>query len=238
MNPHVYLRIPAADATPLAEVSRYTVADLHEAMGVALGFDRARAALLDPAIRPLIRGHRIAGQAVTARTNPDDALLSHRAIRLLRPGQILVCTNGGHGAAATFAELTALEARKNGALGAVIDGPARDSDALAELDYPVWARGTYAGHTDKQGPGAVNVPIVCGGVLVEPGDVIVADGDGVISIPLPALPEVVRGARDRVEREHGIRAAIDRGEHLMDVLGLDTALEAAGVEEHDRTWKD
>jgi 4-hydroxy-4-methyl-2-oxoglutarate aldolase len=238
MKPQVYLRIPAADPAQLAEVARYTVPDLHEAMGVAFGFDRARAALLDPAIRPLIRGHRIAGQAVTARTNPDDALLTHRAIRLLGRGQILVCTNGGHGAAAPFAELTALEARRNGALGAVIDGPARDSDALAELDYPVWSRGVYAGHTDKQGPGAVNVPIVCGGVLVEPGDVIVADGDGVISIPLDTLADVVDGARERVEREYGIRAAIDRGEHLMDVLGLDAALEAAGVEHHDRTWKD
>jgi 4-hydroxy-4-methyl-2-oxoglutarate aldolase len=238
MRPQVFLRIPAADTTQLGELTRYAVADLHEAMGVALGFDRARAALLDPAIRPLNRGHRIAGQAVTARTNPDDALLSHRAIRLLGRGQILVCTNGGHGAAAPFAELTALEARRNGALGVVIDGPVRDSDALAELDYPVWSRGVYAGHTDKQGPGAVNVPIVCGGVLVEPGDVIVADGDGVISIPLDVLPEVVLGARDRVERERGIRAAIARGEHLMDILGLDAALSNAGVEEHDRTWKD
>lgn len=237
MKSQVYLRIPAGDAAALAEVERYTVADLHEAMGVVLGFDRARVALLDPAIRPLIGGTRIAGQAVTVRTNPDDGLLGHRAIRLLRPGQILVCTNGGHGAAAMFAELTALEARNNGALGAVVDGPARDSDALTELGYPVWSRGTYAGHTDKQGPGAVNVPVVCGGVLVEPGDVIVADGDGVLSIPLDALPEVVVAARTRVEREYGIRSALGRGEHLMEVLGLNVALETAGVEEHDRSWK-
>ncbi|MGY4981729.1 RraA family protein [Streptomyces sp. 900105755] len=132
----------------------------------------------------------------------------------------------------------AVEARENGALGAVIDGPARDSDALAGLDYPVWCPGTCAGHTDKQGPDAANTPVVCGGVLRKPGDVIVTHGDGVISIPVQALPEVARGARNRVEQEHAIRAATGRGEHLRDVVGLDRALEAPEAEEHDHTWKD
>ncbi|GAA3573652.1 4-carboxy-4-hydroxy-2-oxoadipate aldolase/oxaloacetate decarboxylase [Amycolatopsis ultiminotia] len=234
----VYLKIPAADPESLAAVEACSVADLHEALGSLLGFDRGRAALLDPAIKPLLRGTRISGQAVTVRSSPDDGLLAHRAIQLLGPGQLLVGVNGGHGAAAMFAELTALAARANGAVGVVVDGPIRDSDALAEMAFPVWSRGIYAGHTDKAGPGAVNVPVVCGGVLVEPGDVIVADGDGVISLPLDILPEVVRAARARVEREHGIRAAIDRGEQLFDILRLGEALAAAGVEQHDRVWKD
>ncbi|WP_181779309.1 4-carboxy-4-hydroxy-2-oxoadipate aldolase/oxaloacetate decarboxylase [Pseudonocardia pini] len=228
----VYLRIPAADPELLAAVEECAVADLHEAMGSVLGFDLGRAALLDPAIRPLVRGVRISGQAVTVRTNPTDGLYGHRAIRLLQPGQILVASTGGFSSAAMFAELTALAARANGARGAVVDGPVRDSDALEEMGFPVWSRGTYAGHTDKAGPGAVNVPVVCGGVLVEPGDVVVADGDGVISLPLASAAAVVAAARTRVEREKGIRAAIDRGEQLFDLLGLQVP------EEYDRAWKD
>ena len=237
MSSEVYLRLPSGDADALTEVGEYAVADLHESMGAAFGFHHARAALLDPTIAPLKDGQRISGQALTVRSSPADGLLGHRAISLLQPGQILVTANGGHGAAAMFAELTALASRANGGVGAVVDGPIRDADALREMDFPVWSRGRYAGHTDKGGPGSVNVPIVCGGVLVEPGDVIVADGDGVISIPLADLPVVVAGARVRVERERGIRAAIDRGEKLFDLLGFAAALDAARVKEHDRTWK-
>jgi 4-hydroxy-4-methyl-2-oxoglutarate aldolase len=226
----VHLHIPAVDADALAAVAECSVADLHEALGAVHGLDTARAALLDPTIRPLVAGHRVAGQAVTVRNSPADGLYGHRAIRLLQPGQVLVSSNGGHGAAAMFAELTALQARANGALGAVVDGPVRDSDALRDMGFPVWHRGTYAGHTDKNGPGAVNVPIVCGGVLVEPGDVVVADGDGVVSIPRALLPETVAAARARVEREHGIRAAIARGEQLYDLMGLQVA------DELDREW--
>lgn len=107
----------------------------------------------------------------------------------------------------------------------------------AESRFPVWARGTYAGHTTKRGPGEVNVPIVCGGVTIEPGDLIVADGDGVICIPLRSAETVITNAQARAAREERIRAAIEEGRSLFDLIGLQAALDAAEVTEVDGAWE-
>ncbi|WP_422678046.1 RraA family protein [Blastococcus brunescens] len=158
------------------------MADLLEAMETIPG----RMALVDPSIRPLSPGLKMAGQAVTVHTFPGDGLAVHRALQLAGPGQVLVITSVGETRSPLFAELLSLAARAKGLAGVVVDGPVRDADALMESRFPVWCRGTYAGRPMKRGPGEINVPVVCGGVVVEPGDIIVADGDGVLRVGLAA----------------------------------------------------
>ena len=136
-----------------------------------------------------------------------------------------------------FAEMVSLAAREKGLAGVVVDGPVRDSDALTKSQFPVWCRGRYAGRLLKRGPGEVNVPVVCGGVLIEPGDVIVADGNGVLRIPLADAPRVLSGAQARARREDGIRAAIAAGANMYEVVGLKAALDASEMTEIDGTWQ-
>jgi 4-hydroxy-4-methyl-2-oxoglutarate aldolase len=210
-----------------------SVADLHESMDVIPG----RMALFDARIRPLTRGQRISGQAFTAYPFPGDGLIGHRAIQLAGPGHILVFANGGCGPMVMFGGQVALAARRQGIRGAVVDGCIRDTDALAEMQFPVWSTGVYAGHLNKVGQGSINVPIVCGGVLVEPGDVIVADSDGVICIPVDQVAAVVKKAKARAEHEVRFRADLTSGKSLADIFPIRSILDAAGVEEFDCTWK-
>jgi len=234
MSSVIYRRIPECDPALVAQAGKVAVADLHESMGVIAG----RQALMDGSIRPLNPGLRIAGQAVTAYCFPGDGLLAHKAVSLIQPGQILLISNGGSGPQTMFAELIARALVAKGAIGAVVGGSARDTEALRSMNFPLWARGVYPGHTEKSGPGSVNVPIVIGGVHVEPGDIIVADDDGVICIPPSLMPAVLEKAAARAAREVKIRAAIDAGKVLFDLMGLQATLDAAGAQEIDSAWKD
>jgi 4-hydroxy-4-methyl-2-oxoglutarate aldolase len=185
----------------------------------------------------LTRGQRISGQAFTAYTFPGDGLIGHRAIQLAGPGHILVFANGGCGPMVMFGGQVALAARRQGIRGAVVDGCVRDTDDLAEMQFPIWSTGVYAGHLNKAGQGAINVPIVCGGVVVEPGDVIVADSDGVICLPLDQVAAVVEKAKARAEREVRVRADLNSGKNLSEIFNIQSILAATGVEEFDCTWR-
>lgn len=229
----VYRQIPPCDPALIEAAGRFSVADLHESMDSVSG----RQALFDNGIRPLNIGQRIAGQAVTVYTFPGDGLLGHKAVSLLQPGNILVGANGGSGPQTMFAELVSLAATQRGAAGVVVDGCVRDSEALRRSQFPVWSTGYHVGRTGKVGPGAVNIPIICGGVRVEPGDVIVADEDGVICLTPSDLPAILERAQVRAERETKVRAAIAGGQTLFDLLGLQAAVDAAGIEEIDGTWR-
>lgn len=228
----VYSRIPHCDPDLVRQAGSYGVSDLHEALDLVGG----RMALMSPTIRPLNPGLRIAGQAATVYTYPGDGLFLHMGVRTARPGQILVMANNGNSPSTMFAELVALASLKNGVAGVIVDGSIRDVDALRDMNFPIWFASVYAGHTEKRGPGAVNVPIVCGGVLVNPGDVIVADGDGVICIPRADVARAIAGAKKRADNEVDIRRRIAEGETLFDIIGLPAAAQAAGVVEHDATW--
>ncbi|MDL9948146.1 RraA family protein [Gordonia sp. ABSL11-1] len=232
MSHRIYTRIPACDPTLLDAIGKSSVADLHEAMDTMPG----RAALLDPSIRALNRGITVVGQAITVNTFPGDGLAGHRALRLTGPGRVLVITSPGDPNTPLFAELVSLAASELGTEGVIADGPIRDSDALVQSRFPVWCRGTYAGRPLKRGPGEVNLPIVCGGVYIEPGDIIVADGDGVLRIPLAAAAATLDGAQRRAERENRIREAIAGGASLFELSGLSQALSAADIVEIDSTW--
>jgi 4-hydroxy-4-methyl-2-oxoglutarate aldolase len=136
-----------------------------------------------------------------------------------------------------FGEMVALAARQQGVRGAVLEGCVRDTAALIEMEFPVWSTGVYAGHLNKVGQGSINVPIVCGGVHVEPGDIIVADGDGAICIPLNLVGEVLERAKARAVREMSTRADLKNGKPMAEIFNIRSALEAAGVEEFDCAWK-
>jgi len=228
----VYTRIPAADPALVKEAGEFGMADLHEALDLVSG----RMALMDQRIRPLNPGLRICGPASTVHTFPSDGLFVHKAVQRAQPGQVLVVTNNGISPSTMFAEMLALQARANGVVGVIVDGSIRDVDALREMNFPVWHASIHAAHVEKRGPGAVNIPVVCGGVLVEPGDIIAADGDGVMCIPRAQLAKAVEGARARAAREVEMRARMEKGEQLADIVKLQASFDAAGIVEHDATW--
>ena len=229
----IYRQIPPADPALVRQAGDYAVSDLHEAMGPVAG----RMALMNPAIRMLWPGARLVGQAVTVHAFPGDALPMHKAVQLAGAGQVIVVSGGGLGCA-MLGDLMAAYAQSRGIAGMVIEGAVRDSDRLAELRFPVWALCATSAHNEKRGPAAINVPIVCGGVLVQPGDVIVADGDGVLAIPRRKLASTVTAAAARADKEEKIRQRIAAGESLFDIMRVQALVEAAGMVEREGTWLD
>jgi len=234
MNPVICTRIPLPDPALVAEAGKYALADLHESLGAVQG----RMALMSPRMRPLLQGRRISGAAVTSYNFPGDNLMIHVALNVAARGQILVLANGGGTQGALWGDVACTFAAHKGIAGVVADGPVRDIDALREMDFPVWATVISPSHPEKRGPGSVNVPVVVDGVLVEPGDVIVADGDGVLVIPQAHLARTVEGARQRAAREVSVRQRIKAGESLFEILNMAAAVKAAGIEQVDKTWLD
>ena len=232
MNPIICTRIPLPDPALVEEAAKYALADLHESLGAVQG----RMALMSSRMRPLLQGRRISGAAVTSYNFPGDNLMIHLALNVAARGQILVLANGGGTQGALWGDVACTFAAQKGVAGVVADGPVRDIDALREMDFPVWATSISPSHPEKRGPGSVNVPIVVDGVLVEPGDVIVADGDGVLAIPQAHLARTLEGARQRAEREVAIRKRIKAGESLFEILNMQAAVEGAGIRQVDATW--
>lgn len=234
MNPVIFTRIPEPDPALVAEAANFAIADLHEALGPVQG----RMSLMTPRMRPLLAGRRISGAAVTSYNFPGDNLMIHVALNVARKGQVLVLTNGGGSQGALWGDVACTFAVKKGIAAVVADGGVRDIDALRELDFPVWSTAVSPEHPEKRGPGSVNVPVVVGGVLVEPGDVIVADGDGVLVIPRAHLARTIEGAKARAQKEVAIRTRINAGESLYEILGMAGNVEAAGIPVRDETWLD
>lgn len=229
-----YSDIPAVDAALLAKAGALAVSDLHEALGPIAG----RRALLTPAMRPLINGSRAFGQAVTCEAYPGDNLAIHLALHVVKKGQILVFTNGGSADGALWGELAATMALRKGVAGVVVDGAIRDTDALRAMNFPVWSTIISPSHPEKRGPAAVNVPVVCGGVTINPGDLIVADSDGVLAIPPAMIAEAAEGAIARMGKEAQVKKAVAEGKALFEILGMDKVAAAAGVEMRQGTWLD
>ena len=233
-RPVIYNRIPEVDPGLLARAAQFGVADLHEGMGPVAG----RMCLMSPAMKPIAGGQRLCGQAVTAWNYPGDNLMIHAALNVAEAGQVLVFTNGGSAQGALWGDVACGFAVKKGVAGAIVHGATRDTDAIRDLGFPVWTTAVSVEHPEKRGPGAVNVPIVVDGVLVEPGDVIVGDADGVLVIPRNLLEQTVARAEARAEAEKVFRARIQAGEKLIDILGMRAVIEAAGIEQVDGTWLD
>ena len=231
MKSKVYLQVDRVAAETCKRAAQSSVADLHEAMGRPA----CLAATMAHEMRPVVEGLRIAGPAITAFCAAGDNLMMHRALSLAREGDVLVIRCAGPGA--QWGDVAAYYGMKKGLAGIVVDGYVRDTDELRAMRSPVWATRIGPSSPQKSGHGIVNAPVVCGGVTVMPGDLVVADGDGVIVLPRAAAPEIVARALERTQREAGQRAEIDAGGAPWRMHGGAAGYAKLDVEEIDAPWR-
>jgi 4-hydroxy-4-methyl-2-oxoglutarate aldolase len=222
VKPVVVTDPPRTDEALVAALGEYGVATLGEAMG--------RTGYLGPHLRPIYPGARLAGTAVPVVCWPGDNLMIHVAIEQTRPGDVLVVTTSSPSRDGFFGELFATALAARGVVGLVTETGVRDTAELTEMRFPVWAPAVSAQGTVKATAGSVNLPVTIGGVVIEPGDVIVADDDGVVCVPRAHAGEVSVAAGEREAKEARNRERFKAGELGLDVYGLRPLLERLGVE--------
>ncbi|MFP3882687.1 MAG: 4-carboxy-4-hydroxy-2-oxoadipate aldolase/oxaloacetate decarboxylase [Actinomycetota bacterium] len=213
--------IERAAADVIAGLAGAGVATVHEAAG--------RIGLVGTSIRPIQKGTRIAGSAVTVLSHPGDNMMIHAAVEVVQEGDVLVVTTKSPSTDGMFGELLATSLAQRGCAGLVIDAGVRDVAELREMGFPVWSAAIHAQGTAKATAGSVNVPVVCRGAHIEPGDVIVADDDGVMVVPRSRAPEVLDAANARLVKEEQTRKRLEAGELGVDFYGLRDKLEDLGT---------
>jgi 4-hydroxy-4-methyl-2-oxoglutarate aldolase len=218
-------KVTRADAATVAELAKYGVATVHEAMG--------RTGLLNPMMRPLYPGAKACGTAVTIFAHPGDNWMLHVAAEMLEPGDVAILGTSSDNADGMFGDLLATSFRARGALGLVIDAGCRDAAELRDMGFPVWSKAIHAKGTVKATVGSVNTPILCAGALVHPGDVVVADDDGVVIVPRLVAAHVAAAAAAREAKEAGTRKRLASGELGLDVYGMRESLAKAGLRYFD-----
>ncbi|MBW8486756.1 4-carboxy-4-hydroxy-2-oxoadipate aldolase/oxaloacetate decarboxylase [Actinomadura parmotrematis] len=213
---------PRADAARVDALGAHGVATVHEAAG--------RTGYLGPRIRPVHLGARVAGTAVTVLSWPGDNLMIHVAVEQCRPGDVLVVATTSPSTDGMFGELFATALQRRGVRGLVIDAGVRDVAELHAMGFPVWSAAVSAQGTVKATAGAVNVPVVIGGQVIEPGDAIVADDDGALRVPRRDVARVLAASDARAAKEEATRAAFREGELGLDRYGLRDRLADFGIE--------
>ncbi|MFJ3036801.1 4-carboxy-4-hydroxy-2-oxoadipate aldolase/oxaloacetate decarboxylase [Streptomyces tendae] len=212
---------PKADAEDVEALAAYGVATVSEAMG--------RTGLLGPGIRPVQQGVRVAGTAVTVLSWPGDNLMIHAAVEQCGEGDILVVTTTSPSTDGLFGELFATALQRRGVRGIVINTGIRDTQELREMGFAAWSRAVSAQGTVKATGGSVNVPIAVDGQVIRPGDVIVADDDGVVVVPRERALRVAEASEAREQKEAATRAAFVEGQLGLDRYGLREKLKELGV---------
>ena len=222
MKPAIYRKINRPEPAVTKLLCDLGVATVHEAQG--------RLGLMKPYMRPIYASARIGAPAITVSCQPGDNLMIHAAVELCQPGDVLVVTTTADSTDGMFGELLASSLRVRGVAGLIIDAGVRDVADLTTMEFPVWSRAISAQGTVKATAGSVNIPVVCAGQLVNPGDVIVADVDGVVVVPRLQAAEVAQLSDQRRIKEEKNRERLKAGDLGLDMYNLRSRLVDLGVE--------
>jgi 4-hydroxy-4-methyl-2-oxoglutarate aldolase len=218
----VVCTIERPDRRTVDAIGELGTATVHEAIG--------RRGFAGPQLRPIQQRVRLAGTAITVSSHPGDNLMIHAAVEVCEEGDVLVVTNTAPSTHGMFGELLATSLLARGVRALVIDAGVRDTAELRGLGFAVWSQHVSCQGTVKASAGSVNVPVVLGGLVVRPGDVVCADDDGVVVVPRDEATWALDRSRERVAKEDATRARLVAGELGVDIYGLRATLEALGVE--------
>ncbi|MFG1432994.1 4-carboxy-4-hydroxy-2-oxoadipate aldolase/oxaloacetate decarboxylase [Xanthobacter sp. V2C-8] len=205
----------------LAAYKGVTAATAHEAMG--------RKGALDSAIKPIRSGMKVLGTAFTCSCPPGDNLTLHAALKLAQPGDVLVAAAAGFTEQGLFGDVMASCAKGRGLAGLVVDGGVRDAAEIDAMGFPVFARAISIKGAVKETLGAINTPVVVGGELVSPGDLVIGDDDGVVIVPRALIAETARACTEREQKEIRFRAALLEGNTTWEMLNLNALMEKKGL---------